>query len=193
MGKIRGNWEETAMILAVNNVRNKVMSIREASIHFNVPKSTLGDRLKVLDLCKEVTLKACTANSGTFQRTFTEEQETDLYNHVRNLDSQLMPLNKSEFLKLAYQFAEKCKVKHWFNKHKMMAGKDFYYDFMKRHQDLSLRKAESTSLQRAAGFNKEQVDRFFDKLSELVNKHSFSASRIFNADETGVSCVHEIN
>ncbi|KAB0790390.1 hypothetical protein PPYR_15238, partial [Photinus pyralis] len=70
------------------------------------------------------------------------------------------------------------------------ADLDFYYDFLKRHQDLTLRTAESTSLQRASGFNKQQVDRFFDKLYELMNKYSFAPSRIFNCDETGVSCVH---
>lgn len=113
-----------------------------------------------------------------------------IYDHIKTLDSQLMPLNKEEFLKLAYQFAEKMKIKHRFNKDKLKAGKDFYYDFMKRHQDLSLKTAESTSLQRAAGFSKEQVDRFFDKLTELMDKYKFSPSQIFNADETGVTSVH---
>lgn len=190
MGKIRGNWEEDMMVLAVNKVRNKEMSIREASTRFNVPRSTLGDRIKALKGGKEVPLKACTSNSGTYHRTFTDEQEADLHNHIKSLDSQLMPLNKNEFLRIVYQFADKLKIDHHFNKKKMMAGKDFYYDFMKRHRDLSLRKAESTSLQRAAGFNKEQVDRFFDKLSDLMGKYSFTPSRMFNADETGVSCVH---
>ncbi|KAG5870243.1 hypothetical protein JTB14_026936 [Gonioctena quinquepunctata] len=61
---------------------------------------------------------------------------------------------------------------------------------MKRHEDLRLRTAESKSLQRAVGFNKEQVDLFSDKLTELVTKFSFSPSQISNAEETGVSDVH---
>jgi hypothetical protein len=69
--------------------------------------------------------------------------------------------------------------------------KQFYYEFMRRHPELSLRTSESTSLQRAVGFNRPQVDRFFDKLEELQKKHSFPPGRIFNADETGVSAVHE--
>lgn len=48
---------------------------------------------------------------------------------------------------------------------------------MRRHQDLSLRTAESTSLQRGVSFNE-------------YNFHQF---RIFNADETSVSCVHNNN
>jgi hypothetical protein len=62
---------------------------------------------------------------------------------------------------------------------------------MTRHPDLSLRCAETTRVQRAAGFNKLQVELFFDKLSELTGKHHFPPSRIFNEDETGVSCVHQ--
>jgi hypothetical protein len=62
---------------------------------------------------------------------------------------------------------------------------------MTRHPDLSLKFAEATSVQRAAGFNKLQVELLFDKLSELTGKHHFPPSIIFNADETGVSCVHQ--
>ena len=120
--------------------------------------------------------RPCVDNSGTFQKTFTNVQDNELYNHIKALDSQLMPLNKKEFLKLAYNFAERLKINHRFNKTTLMAGKDFYYEFMKRHPDLSLRTAESTSLQRSAGFNREQVDLFFNKLTELMEKYSFSPS-----------------
>lgn len=69
--------------------------------------------------------------------------------------------------------------------------KNFYYDFMKRHPELALRTPESTSIMRAVGFNKPQVDAFFNKLGELIQKFSFPPSRIYNADETGISTVHE--
>ena len=54
VGSKRGNWEESNMILEINKVRNKEMSIRQASDHFSVPKSSLGDRLKALAAGKEV-------------------------------------------------------------------------------------------------------------------------------------------
>ena len=112
VGSKRGNWEESNMILAINKVRNKEMSIRQASDHFSVPKSSLGDRLKALAAGKEVKLRPCVDNSGTFQKTFTNDQDTELYNHIKALDSQLMPLNKKDFLKLAYNFAERLKINH---------------------------------------------------------------------------------
>lgn len=190
MGKVRHMWREENMKMAVEKVRLMKMTIREASERFSVPKSTLGDRLKNILEGKEIELKPKLGNSTDFAKTFSDEQEQVLYAHIKNLDNQLMPLNKEEFLKLAYRFAEKLKIKHRFNKEKLKAGKDFYYDFMKRHPDLRLRTAESTSLQRAVGFSKEQVDRFFDTFSQLMDKYKFSPSKIFNADETGVTSVH---
>ncbi|KAG8232225.1 hypothetical protein J437_LFUL011971 [Ladona fulva] len=163
------------------------MIVRAASTRCAVPKNTLGDRVKNLLERKEETAKPCCSdNKGTFSRTFDRDREEILYNHVSALDSQLMPLSKPEFLKLA----EKLKIEHRFNKETSMVGKDFYV-FMNRHPDLRLRTAESTSLQRAVGFSKDKVNIFFDKLTEHMEKYKFNPSRILiNADETGVSCVH---
>lgn len=47
-----------------------------------------------------------------------------------------------------------------------------------------------TSIGQATGFNKPVVKIFFDKYTNLLEKHKFSAERIFNVDETGVSSVH---
>lgn len=190
MKKVRQSWGEDRMKEALDQVCSSQMTIREASERFGVPKSTLGRRAKDVRGGKELYIKPKMGNTKAFSRTFTDEQETSLYNHVKSLDSQLMPLSKKEFLSLAYKYAEKLGVDHRFNKDKKEAGKDFFYDFMKRFPDISLRTAEATSLQRAAGFNREQVDRFFDKLTDLMDKFNFSPSKIFNADETGVTCVH---
>lgn len=68
------------------------MSIREATAHFSVPKSTLGDRLRALASGKEVQMKPAI---GSFQNTFSGNQEEQLYHHIKSLDNQLMPLNKN--------------------------------------------------------------------------------------------------
>ena len=50
-----------------------------------------------------------------------------------------------------------------------------------------LRTPQPTSLMRAIGFNKPQLDHFLNMLTELTEKHNFPASTLYNADETGVS------
>lgn len=59
---------------------------------------------------------------------------------------------------------------------------------MKRH-DLSIRTAEHTSAARANGFNQEAVKEFFTLLEKLLETHKFTADRIYNVDETGISVV----
>ena len=75
-----------------------------------------------------------------------------------------------------------------FSKKKRMAGKDFFLAFKKRNPDLALRTPEATSFMRATGFNKPQVDRFYDLLLKLQEQFGFQASHIYNADETGLNC-----
>lgn len=60
---------------------------------------------------------------------------------------------------------------------------------LKRHPNISLRKPESTSINRITAFNKTEVQMFFNNLEALQTKHHFDASRIYNVDETGISNV----
>lgn len=186
--KKKGMWDTNNLKLAIHNVLNQKMTMREASERFNVPKSTLFDKVKLLKQGTEVEFKPV---MGRFKKTFSEEYEQLLEFHVKDLANRCMPLSKKEFLKLAYELANKLKVPHRFNNEKKIAGKHFYDNFMKRHLDLSLRSAESTSLMRAVGFNKTQVDIFFANLQKLMDKYNFRPSNIYNCDETGVTTVQK--
>lgn len=60
---------------------------------------------------------------------------------------------------------------------------------MSRHNDLAVRKPESSSLSRATSYKKTNVYTFFEKLSTVSPKCNFPPYMIFNADETGCSSV----
>ena len=109
------------------------LTVRLAAERYDVPRSTLQDRVKALKSGQEVVFKP---KLGRFHSTFNEHFSLQLYNHVRDLDNRLMPLTRLEFLKLAFELAEHHKISHRFNTEKRMAGKDFFVALRKNIQSL---------------------------------------------------------
>lgn len=71
-----------------------------------------------------------------------------------------------------------------------MAGKKWYYAFLKRYPQLNLRQPRATSLNRATAFNKTTVQDFINKLEAVMDEHNIKdAIQIYNMDETGLSTV----
>lgn len=70
-----------------------------------------------------------------------------------------------------------------------MAGRYWLEGFLARHKELSIRQAESVSIQRAIGFNKSKVDKFYSVLKSLLYDESgrqlIPPGNIYNVDESG--------
>ena len=87
--------------------------------------------------------------------------------------------------KLAFQLAIKNNLnvpESW--KLEQSATLAWMKSFRKRFPELSLRIPEGCSLGRASGFNKTNVNIFFDKLEEAMNRHPDfgNGTRLFNLD-----------
>lgn len=126
-------------------------SKRKAAEMVGIDESTLRKRLK---------LNSAAISMGRYKPTFTREQEEEIYNHCKASDERFYGLTLNALRKLVFKFAEINKIPNRFDKTTKMAGKDWVYEFIKRHPDLALKQTTPTSIARAIGFNKVQVDRF---------------------------------
>ncbi|XP_046685565.1 uncharacterized protein LOC124371268 [Homalodisca vitripennis] len=139
-------------------------------------------------LKKKLKMGAGVTKLGRFVSVFTSEEKTQLKEHVIDLDSHFYGLIFKDFRKLSFEFAETNQVSNPFDKDTKMAGK-VGLKLKKKKNKLSLRVPTKTSLARIMGFNKPQVDLLFQNLEELMIKHKFPPSRMFNMDESGISTV----
>ncbi|KAF2904788.1 hypothetical protein ILUMI_01384 [Ignelater luminosus] len=68
-------------------------------------------------------------------------------------------------------------------RHRASSSKDSSKGFTQRNPSISLRTPESTSATRARSFNKIQVQNYFERLSDVIDQHSFEPGDTWNVDE----------
>ncbi|KAJ4451892.1 hypothetical protein ANN_03370 [Periplaneta americana] len=112
-------------------------------------------------------------------------------NHINLLANIFYGISPTDLCRAAYEFAEHNGIKHTFNKHSRMAGRDWLNGFLRRNPFISVRKPETISVARIKGFNKTEVSQFFSNLEEVRTKHKFSPSNVCNVDETGIETIQE--
>lgn len=176
----RGSYGKEALDAAIEKVQSGEMSKRKASARYGVPRKTLNRHLR--GAVKKP------GSLGRFQPVLNEEYEEALVKHAIDLQRMFFGLTTGDIRKLAFELAEKNGIEHPFQNNK--AGKFWLQSFLKRNPQLSLRSPEPTSLARAVGFNRPVVMKFFEIYKEELTKGSFSADRIWNADESGLTAVH---
>lgn len=181
-----GQWSEQDMQAAIRVFRSGKIGYNEVCRQYRIPKPTFRRHLKSYNSHanegKKIIGRSC---------IFSEEIEADLEKHILKLESIFFGITITDIRKAAFAFAERKRLKHNFNTTKEMAGKKWFYAFMRRHPQLSLRQPESTSIARCRGFNRANVTEFFDILEKVVDENGLTALNIFNVDETGFSTVQK--
>lgn len=125
---------------------------------------------------------------GRFKPVFSEETEMELKQYCTDVDNYFFGLTLKDVRGLAFDLAERNNLTHPFDTASRLAGKDWAYGFLKRC-GLSLRQPEPTSIGRAMGFNRVQVDLFYSLLRSQIETHHFTPGQIYNMDESGMSTV----
>ncbi|XP_045110895.1 uncharacterized protein LOC123504448 [Portunus trituberculatus] len=164
-------------------------SIREASKKFGM-KVILQDAVSRSRKLSDG--KTFVPLHGSPHKVFTKEQETQLCDYAIKIAKKTQ-LPAKKLRKLAYQYALACKSpcipSAW--EREQCATRDWYYAFMTRHPQLTLKALEGMPIARAVSFNKHSVGMFFDAYIEAMEKYRISPDRIFNLDESSLSTVME--
>ena len=127
------------------------------------------------------------------KQVFSEAQESELESYIKKAADIYFGLSPEDVRVLAFQCAKKFNIKSSTWEEKECAGSDWLNGFLKRHPSLSIRVPEPTSFPRATSSNRENVENFFDKLAEVMDRYKFTPNDIWNVDETGVSTVQKPN
>lgn len=125
------------------------------------------------------------------------EQENSFMKYVINASELYYGLSRQEVETFAYEYAKMLKAlslqppmqypAEWDTN--LRASNDWYYGFMHRHPQLSLRTPDQISANRAKGFCAINVKKFIDNLSDVLDAGKYQPQQIWNMDETSCSTV----
>ncbi|KAL0829651.1 hypothetical protein ABMA28_003157 [Loxostege sticticalis] len=173
------NWNKEDLERDILAYENKELSLNKISKTCSVPKPTILRHIK-----KKNKIAVDTKIQKGRPVIFDVETENKLAEHILNLETHMFGLTINDIRRLAFEIAEIHNIQNNFNKEKRMAGKAWFYKFLKR---LSVRQPENTSMNRIRGFNRENVYHFFDLLEKIVDANGIETTNIFNVDETEFS------
>ena len=118
--------------------------------------------------------------------------ESVIAEHALDVQQQFYGLSLNEIRRMAFEIEERHGLSHPFDKTKdggtaLVERISFY-----RNNTLSVREPEPTSICRAVGFNKPQVDKFRN-LEDAVGgpRGEIDGSRLWNMADSGLVAVHE--
>ena len=172
------SWDEQSMQRAVEAVTERRCSIREAALTFQVPKSTLGDRL-----------------SGRVQMGAKMGPPTYLTPHEeKELVEFLIGCSRIGFARTRRQVMALVRAAMAKKGREDIPITSGWWDsFMRRHPQVTLRAPEKLVYVRAIMGNKEVIEAYFDLLEETLTKNGLldKPGAIFNVDETGMPLEHK--
>jgi hypothetical protein len=176
--KPRGKWTEDTMTLALQSIRSGQMTQREAGRHFNIPESTIRSwRTKKVTSKRLGPPTALTANEESALVTWCIKMQ-DIAHCVSVL------MLKTKVKQLTSGRTSRFRAG--------MPGKKWWNFFSKRHPELVLRTPQGLDGKRAKYISPERCALFYSFLARTYEERSYSATHIWNMDETGVSASMDI-
>ena len=181
----RGAVSEADLRTAIERIRSKEISIREASRTYNIGRQTLDRYLQATPEGEKAK-----KTSKTFSNTvFSQDEEKSLFDYAEKSAAMHFGLTSKALAELAYDYGKKLgkKLPSGWEANKA-AGEEWCLAFRRRN-GLSLRTPENTSIARSQAFSLTNVQGFHEALSVALLKHDFGPCSVWNLDETGITTV----
>lgn len=151
------NYSPETLQLALGDVRQGRRSIREASQNYNIPKSTISDKLRNTHSRKQ---------SG--QTAISAEDERFLSEGIQKFDEWGFSLTRSDIRNLVKNYLDRKGIRIA-KLRDNMPGEDSFYRFLERNNRLTKRLAQNIKRVRAA-VNRETIVEYFSNLRETLEE-----------------------
>lgn len=176
MPRKRALWTEEQLRAAMEAVQGG-MAVRAASSMYGIPRRTLRNHLSTGKTSKNIG-RPC---------MLTVNQENDLRDRIIRLADVGMPITYKGLRRSVYSYVEKMQIPNNFPEEKALAGRKWVRLFLKRHPEITRRKAQHMNAARAAKLNKYIVNDYFQKLKNVMTESGVTDKPqcIFNIDEKG--------
>ncbi|XP_055602152.1 uncharacterized protein LOC129750957 isoform X2 [Uranotaenia lowii] len=165
------------MARALDQIKAKTLSKRQAAKTYGIPRATLQFRLG-------------SKFKGDPRKgkptVLSNEEEAKIVHHIQQMERKGFPITKPGLLMRIKSFIKENKRETPFRNG--IPGRKWYESFMKRHPELSERIPEAVS-QASSRVSENNIREWFSKVYGYLEEHGLTAvlnnpSRIFNADET---------
>jgi hypothetical protein len=146
---------------------NNPPNIKAVALDFDVPYSTLYARFKNVHKSRQEARQS--------QQFLTPAQELVLAQWIEHLGATGVPLDKKAIRARAQKLHPDGK----------RPGKNWARGFLKRNPAICLATGSGLDPKRAKAFNRPVVDRYFQELAALIEKHDIPAENIYTIHSAG--------
>ena len=164
--------KEERILLAISAINNKqITQIAKAARLYNVPRSTLRDRLRGTNYRKDTR-----ANS----HKLTQNEEESLVQWILSLDQRGAPARPSDIREMAnILLAERGTTAI------QLVGENWVTNFIKRRDEVKSCYSRRYNYQRAKCENPSTIREWFNRVQIIIMQHGIIQEDIYNFDETG--------
>jgi hypothetical protein len=170
-------YSEDTLLTALTAYRNgEYTSIRKCAYAFNIPTSTLSDRLSI---------RTSRSKSHESQKILSTAEEETLLKTITRLSKSGCPIT----LLLTRDLAEEIRLSRFRLSSTPTSypplSKRWIDKFRKRYPELKTIYSRALDASRFEGVNYPVVNAYFDALTDLFLENPYPPNAIFNVDETG--------